>query len=447
MKICLPRFFTVILLVLILGGGPRRTHADEAVPTPHAEPAPEEAVVDEPPLARGKPSDLDEGLHNAPDLIEARKYLNNLPPTKEEERYSEWSERIIMARKQRETGAFDLALSNLQIVLDANIPDEIKKTALLEMAFTHQKAENYPDALKSYGIFLKRYQEDADIPEVLLRQGVLYREIGAPQLALAKFHSVMTVALNLNMDQFDYYRGVVVMAQTQIAETYYQQGKLKEAAEKYAILLRTEASLPNRDLIHYMLVLCLAGEQNHTELISQAQDFLAHQPDAKEAPHVRYLLATSLKETGRNAESLSQVLKLLKSESVQDSPDWKVWQQRTGNEIANQLYQEGDYVRALNVYLNLAELDATPGWQFPVYYQVGLIYERLDQPAMAIETYQKIIDREQELDVDSGPGTRATVEMSRWRRDFIGWKLEAEKSKIHLQQIPEVVQRSANIEP
>lgn len=445
----LPKLQIWILLIFTLGVGPLRVLSKETQPPtpPEVDSLEKGAEIDQSAFEPGAPIELDESLKHAPELTEARRYLIDPPPTIEEEKYSEWRERIVMARKQRETGSLDLAFSNLQIVLDANIPDGIKKTALLEMAFTHQKAQNYPDALKSYGIFLKRYQDDANVPEVLLRQGLLYREIGAPQVALAKFHTVMTVALNLNMDEFDYYRGLVVMAQSQIAETYYQQGKLKEASEKYEILLRTEASLPNRNLIQYMLILCLSGMKDHPEVIGHAQDFLTHHPDEKEAPHIRYLLASSLKETGRNAESLSHVLTLLKSESANDSPNWRSWQQRTGNEIANQLYQDGDYMRALDVYLNLAELDVTPDWQLPVYYQVALVYERLNQPSMAIETYQKIIDHESELNQDSGPGTRATIDMSRWRRDFIGWKLEAEKSKVLLQRLPDVGQQPTNDEP
>jgi len=119
---------------------------------------------------------------------------------------------------------------------------------------------------------------------------------------------------------------------------------------------------------------------------------------------------------------------------AQSAPDL----QAEAADMAARLYQDGDYVRALDIYLNLAELDESPDWQFPVFYQVALIYERLDQPALAIETYQKIIDRESELTEYARPGTKATVEMSKWRRDFIGWKLEAARAKIQLQRIPEL---------
>jgi len=61
-------------------------------------------------------------------------------------------------------------------------------------------------------------------------------------------------------------------------------------------------------------------------------------------PEVRFLLAAALKQTGRNADALQQVLLLLQSqqENVGKDPEsWAYWQRRAGNEIANQLYREG----------------------------------------------------------------------------------------------------------
>ncbi|NJO56214.1 MAG: hypothetical protein HC834_07530 [Rhodospirillales bacterium] len=151
---------------------------------------------------------------------------------------------------------------------------------------------------------------------------------------------------------------------------------------------------------------------------------------------MRYLLSLSLKELGRNAEALAQVMELLQTAVKRDSDVWKSWRQRTGNEIANRLYLDGDFSRALELYLNLVGLDTSPEWQFPVWYQIGLIHERLLSPQQAVAAYQNIVAREGELGSDAGPSARTLVDMARWRRDFIQWKFEAEKSKVMLQQLP-----------
>jgi tetratricopeptide (TPR) repeat protein len=144
---------------------------------------------------------------------------------------------------------------------------------------------------------------------------------------------------------------------------------------------------------------------------------------------VRFVLAHSLKELGRNSDSLRQVLALLREQKEQTAghPEvWAYWQQRAGNEIANQLYREGDYTRALDVYVSLAQLDRAASWQIPVNYQIGMTYERLQQPQLATQTYSNILSRELTVGTNATPGMKSVFEMARWRIDFIKWQTHAE---------------------
>ena len=146
-------------------------------------------------------------------------------------------------------------------------------------------------------------------------------------------------------------------------------------------------------------------------------------------------MAQALKAQGRNSEALRQVLVFLEEQQARSLNHPEVltyWQQRVGNEIANELYKEGDYVKALEVYLNLARLDFSAAWQLPVDYQIGLTYERLLQPQKAVETYQKILNREPELGTNATPGLKAVLDMARWRIGFIGWQDKAEAANHYL---------------
>jgi hypothetical protein len=80
----------------------------------------------------------------------------------------------------------------------------------------------------------------------------------------------------------------------------------------------------------------------------------------------------------------------------------------------------------LDVYVRLAELDKSPSWQLPVWYQVGMSYERLEQPVKAVETYGAILGREKEIGTNLPPSLRAVLDMARWRRDFLNWQGQAE---------------------
>jgi tetratricopeptide (TPR) repeat protein len=206
-------------------------------------------------------------------------------------------------------------------------------------------------------------------------------------------------------------------------------GRFADAADFYSRLLQNSAPALNHPQLQFHLIRSLAIIGRNDEAVGQAQDFISRFPDADQVPEVRYYLAQALKALGRNNESLQQVLLCLQTQKIktQNDPEvWAYWQQRVGNEIANELYREGDYVRALDVYINLAQLDSSPQWQVPVDYQMGMTYEKLLQPQKAVETYNQIIARETEVGTNATPGLKAVFDMARWRVDFIKWQTNAE---------------------
>jgi tetratricopeptide (TPR) repeat protein len=119
------------------------------------------------------------------------------------------------------------------------------------------------------------------------------------------------------------------------------------------------------------------------------------------------------------------VLQLLASQSELASVSpatWTYWKQRAGNEIANDLYRDGQYLKALEIYLNLAKIDLSLSWQLPVLYQIGLVYEHLHQPQKAIEKYETILAQERELAGPlATPGLKALLDMARWRKEHLAW--------------------------
>lgn len=333
------------------------------------------------------------------------------------------------ARRQRAARLHDEATANYAAVLNSEAPDEFKSAAMIEMALIAQEQNNLSRALQILSQYLTRWPQDPNAPEVLLRQGLIYRQLGIHSMAMGKFYATMTTALVLKSGEFDFYRKLVLQAQAEIAETLALQNKHKEAAEAFARLLKEESPTLNRTRVQYRLLHSLAAQGKQAEAVGQAQDFLAQHPGAAEEAEVRFLLAAGLKQLGRNREALQEVLRLLQSQQGQarEHPETLAyWQQRTGNEIANQLYQEGDYLRALDIYESLLLLNPAPAWQCPVRYQIGLAYERLEQPDKAAESYAAILAQEPSLSTNAPPGLRALVDMARWRQNFLQWQVKTE---------------------
>ena len=272
--------------------------------------------------------------------------------------------------------------------------------------------------------YLKLYDDDPMTPEIFLRQGMIFREMGVATLAIGKFYAVMTSALNLQQDKIDYYKTLVLHAQTEIADTYFQQASFTQAADFYQRLLKLSGTELNRPQIQFKLIRSLAQLERHLEAIGQGKALVSRHPDAPEVPETRYQIAMSLKALNRNSEALQEVLALLQTQQSvagKDPANWAYWQQRTGNEIANHLYKENDNLNALVIYQNLAQISPAAAWQLPAWYQTALVYERLRQPQKALETYARILGRTAEADPKASPGLATVVDMARWRKEYLTW--------------------------
>src|SRR5262249_11492893 len=155
--------------------------------------------------------------------------------------------------------------------------------------------------------------------------------MGAPTMALSKFYAVMTSALTLKAGKLDYYQRLVLHAQTEIADTYYLQGKYEQATEFFQRLLKQESAALNKPRVQLKLIRSLDTLGRREETIAQAEDFLTRYPESADEPEVRFVLASALQTVGRKSDAVRQVLSLLKSqqETANTNRDnWTYWQRR-----------------------------------------------------------------------------------------------------------------------
>jgi len=330
-----------------------------------------------------------------------------------------------LAREQRREKNYAAASQILSSVMSSNVPTEMKRICLFELALVAQDENKLVKAQQIFSQYVHIYNNDPSLPEVLLRQGLIYRQMGVNSLAISKFYTVMASALKLKLENIDYYKKLVLQAQVEIADTYYLDGNYDDSSDLYNRLLKSNSPELDRERIHFKLVRSLSFKTNVVEMISKGQSFLEIYPDSPDVPEVRFILSTVLKRIGRNQDAMKQVLLLLDSQQGRADKNpavWIYWQQRAGNEIASQLYKEGDFMNALRIYLNLATLDKSPEWQLPVWYQTGLVYEQLMQQQKAVELYGKILERKSELAKKViTPGMESLLEMTQWRKDYLQW--------------------------
>lgn len=376
-------------------------------------------LVMEPPVdwLRSVPEALRQGL---------RSPLVQPPADQDPARMREEHEALYaLAERQQAVGEWEEARGTLVGLLQGEVAEDIQRRVLVRLADVAVAQGRFSQAQHMLAQYTMRYPEEPSTLEVYLRQGLLHREMGATTLALSKFYAVMTAALRLRLDQLEPYQRLVLRAQTEIAETHFLTGRWDEAVEFFQRLLKLDTPMLNRARVHGRLVKTLALMGNAERTSAQAAQFLREHPEDGDGPEIRFLLAQALKTLGRNEEALKQVLELLESTQAgasMDAQTWVYWRKRAGNEIGNQLYREGDYLSTLAIYGRMAELDTAVEWLLPVWYQMGLVLERLGQAEKAAAYYSQVVERGSATAGEAwSPGLRTVIEMSQWRLQRLTW--------------------------
>jgi len=317
-------------------------------------------------------------------------------------------------------------------LLDVDAPDEAKKTALFDMFDSYRTHQVYSKAIAVGETIHQLFPADPETPDLLLKLGQLYRDTGAYQLAIARFYNVLNAALRVDQAQFAKYKAYSTQAQFEIAQTFVTSGDYQQAARTYSMLDRLDLSPEEKAHTEFQVAYCTFLTHDFAGAVSAAQQFLETYGDSQYAPQCHYLLSVALRALGRADAASDETLTLLKmskSLSGHDAAEWTYWQKKTGNQLANEFYQSGDYLRALAIYQAMAKLGDNPDWQWPVIYQVGLCFERLLLPDRAAEAYHYILDASNKVLSGGTPLDQDLTElthMADWRSKHLEWKDGAE---------------------
>jgi TolA-binding protein len=322
-----------------------------------------------------------------------------------------------------ERGDYDGAEIAFRQILNSRDASPIAiKMALLGLAHMHRRHGELTKAVAIYEKYLKEYPGDDLAPDALLELGRSLREMGAFDTAIVRFYSVINSTLKLPVGGFTHYQQLAKTAQFEIAETHFQAGDYAEAGKFFGRLRLLDLAPTDRAHAHFMAAYSLFLQNNTEAAVTMLNSFLDQWPDDDNIPEARYMLATSLRALKRPQDAFASTLQLLRTEKskVAANPKrWAYWQRRTGNQLANDFFEDGDIADAQAIYAGLASLSNDPTWQLPVTYQLALCYERLGSTDSARAAYKKIIDAIQAGAPDS------FIELKRlatWRMGELDWR-------------------------
>jgi hypothetical protein len=200
--------------------------AEPLAPASKATQAPAPAAVDKPETEPEHQESLSPATKqdelSSPNILAGPKKLTVA------EKVKDYQERIESARRLRREKNTELGGKILTSLLaDKEMPAEFRRPALFELALTAQEENKLPRAQQILSQYVHLFPEDPSVPEVLLRQGLIYRQMGVNNLAVAKYYAVMSTALKLKLDQFDYYKRLVLQAQTRLPTPSICRGNMR----------------------------------------------------------------------------------------------------------------------------------------------------------------------------------------------------------------------------
>jgi tetratricopeptide (TPR) repeat protein len=206
----------------------------------------------------------------------------------------------------------------------------------------------------------------------------------------------MSTVVSLQVKDISTYRSLVLLAQTEIADTFLMAGQFDRAADYYRRVLKLGDSDLNEAQIRLKLVKAVFELKDWKGVLAEGLQCIEKAALSSQIAEVRFLMAEAYKKLGMHQEAIQQTLELLNTEQEKankDPDNWAYWQKRTGNKLANELYEQGDYLNALLIYETLFKLPGNAEWHSQALYQIGLIYERLFQPDRAAAAYSEIISQ------------------------------------------------------
>jgi len=341
---------------------------------------------------------------------------------------------LVLAQRMADRGDRDSAETAYKEILDSAADPQLKQQALLAFAEFLRTTGRNVRAAAIYEKFLAEYPNSGMVPTVLVSLGRTLREMGAFESALARFYAVLNSTLAVKPENIGNYRSVAQVAKFEIAETHYQQGDYASAGKYFGRIKLLDLPPEEQARAAFREAYAFYLDNKLEPAVAALRTFAEGHPGHPSVQEARYLICVSLRRLGHTPEALQETLALLRaahSASAGDREKWAYWQRKTGNQLANDFYEQGDYSAALAVYSTLADLRGDPGWRWPALYQVGLCYERLRQGDRSAGVYRLIL---KEAEAAAKAGTKLGSDesdvqrMAEWRLSQTDWAAGIDKN-------------------
>lgn len=291
--------------------------------------------------------------------------------------------------------------------LRLKVPEDQRKAVHLELASFYLEDERLglegakAKRLSVYETLLAEFPKIEEASEVYLRLGQLYRDLGDPRQGLLNFYNVLNASLIIPKEHIEFYKKWSLLARIEIANTHFQLGEFEEARNFYRRLNVLEMNEADRKYLRFKAAYADYQLKDLGSATLGFESFIKDYPASNLTPEAYFTLALIYEDQDNPQKSLEYVLELLgKKPDFKEGSDqkqailshWHYWKKRSGNYLANHFYENADYGRALQLYQAMVPAQETLNWQVPLFYQIGLCFEKLKMAPKAQDAYMLVLE-------------------------------------------------------
>ncbi|MSU41807.1 MAG: hypothetical protein EXS22_04180 [Pedosphaera sp.] len=302
--------------------------------------------------------------------------------------------------------------------------EDATSQVLLSLSRQREEDRDYPLSQQYLAEYRQRYPDSPTLPEALLRQGYLFRLMGQPEMAIAKYYQTMTDATRLRARNLLKYRRTTLLAQAEIADTYYADlgqsdpANYDEAIKFYRQMLAEPDEELDAESTRYKLICCLVQrsmeqarraqdaallnaqpslprlrDNSFRELTAEATRFLIEHPKSHYRAQIRYLRALGHEQLGdeKNADrDLQTLIETPRSSATDEQAQWDFWKAKAGLDLANRFFDQRQYAVAASLYQLLLALNGSLESQVKLHQQMARCYANLGDLAQEQQAWDRV---------------------------------------------------------
>lgn len=325
----------------------------------------------------------------------------------------------------------------MKLLANADFPLPERLDVLLELSDMHVRNGAMVKTAAVLENFANVGVRDSRLPDVYLKLGEVYRGLGDFKKSQAAFNQVLNVSLGSNEANAQKAQQIALRAKMDITQNFLYMGEYNEAERHLKRIQNLPLDPKDREKVDWQASKLYYGKGQYALAEVNLSKFIKTFPNSPQRLEAEFLVSSSLRQLGRFPEALQHVQSLITSDQLksEDPAQALYWKGQAGNQLANTFFEQGDYPRALTLYQSLVNLNPHYTWQWPVLYQIGLCYDRMNLLKKARESYQVIVEGSGDLPAHR-PQPDETLrvdlafiqEQSQWRIQQVDRRLKIEES-------------------